>query len=69
MTEVFANVTLLETDAQKATRYKNAVREKLEAVCVILNDARKDGLQINLAIGINGFGQSFVQTIDAVKPL
>lgn len=62
-------VAIGKPDAEKAADYRARVRAALEPVVGILNDARRDGLVVTFAIGINQFGQSVVTQLDISKPL
>lgn len=63
------NITKLRTDAEKAQDYRKSVTEALFAACLIMDQARADGLVINFNIAPDAYGRHGVQNLSVVKPL
>jgi len=58
-----------KTDQEKATEYKNRLRTTLEEAAKIMDEAGRDGIILNFALGRDGFGLMRVQDVNASKPL
>ncbi len=57
------------TDAQKATAHRDALMPKLEEVCRLLDEVRRDGLTCNFNIGVDPSGRQRVMAFDITKSL
>lgn len=70
--EIEDNVVPLETrptDADRAQAYRDALRPLLEEACVIVGQARNEGLQINWNLAPDAYGRYVVQALDVLKVL
>ena len=66
------NVLTLQTgksDADRATEYRSKIDPRLRQVAQIMEEARRDGLNIAWNIGPNMYGTVMHQRTEIVKPL
>ncbi len=57
------------TDAQKAADHREALMPKLEEICRMLDDVRRDGLTCNFNIGVDPNGRQRVTAFDITKSM
>jgi hypothetical protein len=62
-----AEIIPLETEKQKAERYKIEVAEALRPVLALMDEAKKDGLLIEFQLGIDSYGRAAVSNAAVVK--
>lgn len=66
----FAAASSRKTEAQKAREYRAKVREMMEPVCELINEAaRVDGLKIQFGLTLDGSGRQAIGVVDVMKVL
>ena len=66
------NIHTLElrpTDLELAKGYDHRMREQLDALCQLENEAAVEGFTFSYQIGFNGFGRKAVQMMAVLKKL
>lgn len=64
-----ARFLAVRTDADKAKEYRERLRPLLEHAAQVVNEAQRDGLVINFALGRDAYGLLRVQDIQIARPL
>lgn len=57
------------TDVQKAAAHREALTPRLEEVCRLLDEVRRDGLVCSFNIGVDANGRQRVLAFDITKSL
>jgi len=68
MTEAI-QLTPTKSDTEKAQDYKAEITPVLEQACRIISSARREGLDINFALGPDQFGVQRIQMLTITKSL
>lgn len=63
------SLTPRPTDAERAAAIRAELAPVLDQVCVLLNKARSDGLNVNFTISFDPYGKQRVMTIDVMRLL
>lgn len=59
----------VETDQQKADRFKAEMKPIAEALAALMTAAERDGMRIEFSINRDAFGRQVVQSVSVVKVL
>lgn len=62
-----AEVLHLETERDKAERYKAQIREALGPVVELMDEMRRDGLLVQWDIGCDAYGRTRVADVAVIK--
>lgn len=62
-----AEVHQLETEHDKAERYKTKIREALGPVVEIMDEMRRDGLLVQWELGFDPYGRSRIVDVAVIK--
>ena len=63
------SIELRPTDAELAKGYDHRMREQLDALCQLENEAAAEGFTFTYQVGFNGFGRKAVQSMAVLKKL
>lgn len=63
------SIELRPTDLELAKGYDHRMREQLDALCQLENEAASEGFTFSYQIGFNGFGRKAVQSLVVLKKL
>lgn len=58
-----------ETDKEKAERFRARVHEAARPFIDLLNEASKEGFELTMNLGLDGFGKSFISGIVIIRRL
>lgn len=63
------NVTRMKSDKEIADELRGELRPLLETLCKLMDQATKQQMLVSWAIGVNAYGQRFIQDLSVVKLL
>ena len=63
------SLELRPTDVELAKGYDHRMREQLDALCQLENEAAAEGFTFTYQVGFNGFGRKAVQSLAVLKKL
>lgn len=63
------NFETVRGDAEKAAEYRDQTAKLLVPLCEVINQAKRDGLEINFQLQPDAMGRSFVGLLKITKEL
>jgi hypothetical protein len=59
----------VETDVEKAVRFKKELGESVEKICEIITRAKRDGIVLSFSTQQDALGKTFIAALNAFREL